>query len=98
MTTQPEDDLVERLADVAMRAVNRALLDLAPTIRNEIVSTVRGEFSGEQVYIPKALAAEQAKRNELMRIDRAAGMSVRAVARKHHIGKTRAAEILKGGR
>lgn len=92
---KPDDDLVVRLADVALAAVSRALLDFAPVIRSEIASAVRKEFSGDSVYIPKALGAQKEQRNEAMRVDRAAGMSIRAVARKHYVSKTHADKILK---
>lgn len=95
MTPNPDDDLVARIAEIAVAAVSRALLSFAPAIRNEIVTSVRKEFSGERVYIPKALRTQKAQRNEAMRIDRAAGLSLRAIARKHHICKTSAAEIIK---
>lgn len=95
---KPDDDLVVRLADVALAAVSRALLDFAPVIRSEIASAVRREFSGDNVYIPKALGAQKEKRNEAMRADRAAGLSIRAVARKHHVSTARAGEILKGNK
>jgi Mor family transcriptional regulator len=98
MTTKSDDDLVVRLADVAVAAVCRALLDFAPAISREITTAVRKEFSGEQVYIPKDLGEQKAQRNEAMHIDRAAGLSVRAIARKHYISKTHAAKILKGNR
>lgn len=98
MTTKPDDDPVVRIADIAVAAVSRARLSFAPAIRNEIAAAIRKEFSGDQVYIPKALAEQKAKRNEAMRADRAAGLSIRAVARKHGISKTRAGQILKGSR
>lgn len=95
MTTGPDDDLVARIAEIAVAAISRALLSFAPAIRNEIAASVSKEFSGEQVYIPKALDTQKAQRNEAMRADRAAGLSVRAIARKRHICKTSVAEILK---
>lgn len=98
MALNPDDDLVVRLAEVALTAVSRVLLDLAPTIRSEIITIVRKEFSGEQAYIKKGLGTQKAKRDEAMRADRAAGLSIRAVARKHHISKTHTAKILKGSR
>lgn len=98
MALSPDDDLVVRISDIAVAAIGLALLDLVPIIRKEIVNSVRKEVSGEQAYFPKGLGEQKAKRNEAMRIDRAAGLSVRAIARKHYISKTRAAEILKGGR
>lgn len=96
MTTEPDDDLVVRIVDVTLAAVRRAGVNFAPTIRSEVASVVRKEFSGDCVYIRKALGAQKEKRNERMFADRAAGLSVRAIARKHHVSKTRAGEILKG--
>lgn len=96
--TEPDDDMVVRLVDVTLAAVRRAGVDFAPVIRSEITSAVRKEFSGDSVYIPKALGAQKKKRNEAMLADRAAGLSVRAIARKHHVSKTRAGEILKGNK
>lgn len=87
MTTEPDDDLVFRLVDITLAALRRAGVNFVPTIRSEIASVVRKEFSGDNVYIPKALGAQKAKRNEAMCSDHAAGLSIRAVARKYHVDK-----------
>ncbi|MDO9010776.1 MAG: Mor transcription activator family protein [Gallionella sp.] len=96
MTRQPEDELVVHIANIAAEAISRALLNLAPAIRDEITTSIRKKFSGEQIYIPKALTAQKEQRNEAMRVDRAAGMSFSAIAHKHHISKSQASNILKG--
>lgn len=94
MRVEPDDDPVMRLADIAVSALMRVL----PAIRADIVAAARKELSGDRIYIPKALSTQKASRNEAIRTDHAAGMSIRAIARKHHVSKTRAADIIKGNR
>lgn len=100
MTTEPDDDLVFRLVDITLAALRRAGVNFVPTIRSEIASVVRKEFSGDNVYIPKALGAQKAKRDEAIRRDArpvsdgGLGLSLRALGRKYHMGKSNVARVL----
>jgi Mor family transcriptional regulator len=104
-----DGDVVARIVNIASavfreatdqldHAARRSLLELDFVIRRKIADRVRWEFSGDSFYVPKALAAQKAKRNEAIRADRAAGLSLRAIACKHRLGKSQVATILKDER
>lgn len=97
ITPDIEDDLVARIVDVAMAAQARAILKYAPIIRREIVVAIRGEFAGDHVYVGKGTAERNRERNEAIRVDRAAGLSLRELGRRHCLSKSQVSLILKGG-
>lgn len=92
MALKLDDDPVLRLADIAVSAIVQAL----PAIRAGIIIAARKELSGDRLYMPKALSERKEARNEAMRADRAAGLSLRAIARKHHVDKATVGRALKG--
>lgn len=102
-----EDDPVMRVVDRAMDAQTRLLVayveNMRETIRQEVRREVQVEFGGEQFRIGKGTAERNQKRDEAIRYDArpvaqgGLGLSVRALGRKYHIGKSRVAEVLAAG-
>jgi len=92
MALRPDDDPVLRLADIAVEMIVKSL----PSIRAEIITAMRNEFAGENVYMPKALGEQKAAREVEILADHEDGLSLRAIGRKHSLSKTRVASIIKG--
>lgn len=102
-----EDDPVMRVVDRAMDAQTRLLVayveNMRETIRQEVRREVRTEFGGEQFRVRKDTAECNLERDEAIRRDArpvaegGLGLSLRALGRKYHIGKSRVAEVLAAG-
>lgn len=98
------DDPVLRIVEAAMEAQTRLLLAYQEQMRQQItaqvMAAVRGEMAGEQFYVGKGTASRLVERNAAIRKDCAqvaeggGGLSIRAAARKYHIGKSQVAEII----
>jgi Mor family transcriptional regulator len=101
-----DDDVVARFVDIASTVFREAVcqldhaacqsfLELDFVIRGQIAARMRREFAGDSFYVRKALAVQKARRNEAIRADRKAGLSLRALARKHCLSKSQVVNILK---
>lgn len=92
------DDPVGRVVDRAMAAQTRLLLtymdQMRETIRREVEKELRDEFSGEQIYMGKGTADRTQARDAAIVADSAAGLSLRALARKYHLSKSQVSRVL----
>lgn len=95
------DDPVERLVDLAMAAQTRLMLAymeaMRETLREELRATTRAEFGGEQPYFGKGTLARNETRDAAILADREAGMSLRGIAKKHHVSKTQVCRVIDRG-
>lgn len=84
----------------AMEAQTRLVLayqeQMRKNITDQVMRAMRAEMGGEQFYMGKGTAAWLVKRNAAMCVDRAAGMSIRAIAKKHDVSKSCAAVVVSG--
>ena len=92
------DDPVERMVELAMAAQMRLMLAymdaMKENLRAELQQATRSEFCGEQLYFGKGTQARNDSRDAAIRADKAAGMSLRAIAKKHHMSKTQVSRVL----
>lgn len=92
------DDPVERMVELAMQAQTRLMLAymeaMKENLRSELLQATRSEFGGEQPYFGKGTQARNDERDAAIRADRAAGMSLRAIAKKHRMGKSQVSRVL----
>lgn len=104
MAVIPDDDAVSRMVDRAVDANVRMLVaymdNMKAAIKAEVERELRAEFAGDQVYFGKGSADRKATRNAAIRSDArprdqgGLGLSIRALSRKYHLGKTQIATIL----
>lgn len=102
------DDPVMRIVDRAMEAQTRLMMtymeSMRAQIRREVEREVRAEFGGDRTYFGKGVSGRNRERDEAIRRDAmpvsdgGLGMSLRALGRKYHMGKTRVAEVLAAAR
>lgn len=98
------DDPVVRIVEAAVAAQTRLMLAYMEQMRQQVTDQVtramRAEMGGEQFYMGKGTASRLVERNAAIRKDCApvaeggGGMSIRAAAKKYHIGKSQVAEII----
>jgi Mor family transcriptional regulator len=92
------DDPVLRIVEAAVEAQTRLMLAYMEQMRQQVTDQVmramRAEMGGEQIYMGKGTAARLVERNVAMCVDRAAGMSIRAIAKKHRVSKSCAAVVV----
>ena len=92
------DDPVQRIVEAAVEAQTRLMLAYMEQMRqqmtDQVTQAMRKEMSGEQFYVGKGTAARLVERNAAMCADRAAGMSIRAIAKKHRVSKSCAAVVV----
>jgi Mor family transcriptional regulator len=96
--TERVDDPVERMVELAMQAQMRLMLAymdaMKENLRAELQRATRNEFGGEQPYFGKGTQARNDERDAAVRADKAAGLSLRAIAKKHHMSKTQVSRVL----
>lgn len=102
------DDPVMRIVDRAMEAQTRLMMtymeSMRAQIRREVEREVRAEFGGDRTYFGKGVSGRNRERDEAIRRDArpvsegGLGMSLRALGKKYHMGKTRVAEVLSEGK
>lgn len=97
-STERLDDPVERMVELAMQAQTRLMLAyldaMKENLRSELLQATRSEFGGEQPYFGKGTQARNDTRDAEVRADKAAGLSLRAIAKKHHMSKTQVSRVL----
>lgn len=98
MAVTPDDDLVSRMADIAIAVAvahfERLVRDLATEQQAAIEDELRAEFAGQTIRVAKGTAARIQRRNEAIRSDHAGGLSVDELARTNHLSKSQVARIL----
>lgn len=98
------DDPVMRIVDRAMEAQTRLMMiylgNMREQIRREVEREVRAEFGGDRPYLGKGVADRNKARDEAIRRDAlplkdgGLGLSLRALGRKYHMGKSHVARVL----
>jgi Mor family transcriptional regulator len=92
------DDPVLRIVEAAVEAQTRLMLAYMEQMRQQVTDQVmramRAEMGGEQIYMGKGTASRLVERNLAMCADRANGMSIRAIAKKHRVSKSCAAVVV----
>lgn len=102
-----EDDPAARIVELAMEAQTRLMVaylgQMKETMRKEVEALIEREFGGDRVYFGKGSASKLQEAHAAIRRDAlpvaqgGQGLSLRALAKKHHRSKTQIARILKGG-
>lgn len=69
---------------------------LVALIGAQAAATLSRHYGGERLFIPKALPALTAARNSNIKADRAAGTSLRELARRYRLGERRICQLLQG--
>lgn len=98
------DDPVMRIVDRAMEAQTRLMMtylgNMREQIRREVEREVRHEFGGDRPYFGKGVSDRNRLRDEAIRRDAqpvsegGLGLSLRALGRKYHMGKSNVARVL----
>lgn len=101
---QIDDDPLNRLIDRAVQAQTRLLLNYIESTREQMLTDVariiKEEFCGDQLYIGKGVAEKNRARDIAIWRDSkpvaagGQGLSLRALGKKYHLGKSRIAEVL----
>jgi Mor family transcriptional regulator len=99
-----DDDPLSRLLDRAVQAQTRLLLSYIENSREQaridMARMIRDEFGGDQVYFGKGVAEKNHARDMAIWSDArpvsegGQGLSLRALGKKYHLGKSRIAEVL----
>jgi Mor family transcriptional regulator len=87
------DSAKKRVAEIAAQTVTMFMQDSIPLIIHAINVRLSVEFGGEQVHFGKDKKDRDEVRNALIRTDRAAGLSIRAIGKKYHLSNGRVMEI-----
>lgn len=101
MGSTDKDDPVERLVEMAIEAQTRMMIAYTNNLREEMRKIVRREFGGEQVHFRKCEDDRNKDRDARIRQEAlpiaqgGLGLSIRALARRHHLSKTQVERILK---
>lgn len=96
-----EDDLVTRMADVAIEAYVRALVGSRDAIRSIVCEALHTEFAGDRTYIAKRTTERNEIRDAQIRLEAKSkseggkGLSLRALGKKHHLSKSQVARIVR---
>jgi len=101
---QIDDDPLNRLIDRAVQAQTRLLLNYIESTREQMLTDVTRliteEFGGDQLYIGKRSSDKNSARDLAIWQDAqpvaegGKGLSLRALGKKYHLGKSRIAEVL----
>ena len=101
---QIDDDPLNRLIDRAVQAQTRLLLNYIESTRGQMMADVahliKEEFGGDQLYIGKGPSDKNHARDLAIWRDAqpvargGQGLSLRALGKKYHLGKSRIAEVL----
>lgn len=76
-------------------AVRETVMEMLRDQEVEIIRRIRARIGGEQFYLPKDGRGDQrADRDAAIRQDRAAGLSIRALAKKHNISPGHVMRVL----
>lgn len=76
-------------------AVRETVMEMLRDQEVEIIRRIRERIGGEQFYLPKAgLDRQRDDRDAAIRADRTAGLSIRALAKKHSLSPRHVMRVL----